>query len=130
MNAMEWNRDLTWPIEEIREREQGLTDKPDRGQEQGWAMTQAQLAWYCAMEERGELVQIRDLATLNVHVDGFDASRHPSFENLRTALTTAEGPPASTLPIPIGTALLRTRPTETDATGCPWPAWTVVARRD
>ncbi|MEP6724652.1 MAG: membrane dipeptidase [Bacteroidota bacterium] len=31
MNAMEWNRDLTKPLNEIREREQGLTDKPDRG---------------------------------------------------------------------------------------------------
>ena len=28
--------------------------------EQAWAMTQGQLAWYRAMEERGELVQIRD----------------------------------------------------------------------
>lgn len=31
MNAMEWNRDLTRPIAEIRDREKGLTDKPDRG---------------------------------------------------------------------------------------------------
>jgi membrane dipeptidase len=31
MNALEWNRDLTRPIEEIRAREQTLTDKPDRG---------------------------------------------------------------------------------------------------
>jgi membrane dipeptidase len=31
MNAMEWNRDLSRPLEEIREREAGLTDKPDRG---------------------------------------------------------------------------------------------------
>jgi membrane dipeptidase len=31
MNAMEWNRDLTRPILEIRQREQGLGDKPDRG---------------------------------------------------------------------------------------------------
>lgn len=31
MNAMEWNRDLTRPIEEIRSREKGMTDKPDRG---------------------------------------------------------------------------------------------------
>ncbi|HEY4656494.1 MAG TPA: peptidase M19, partial [Cyclobacteriaceae bacterium] len=30
MNAMEWNRDLRRPLEEIREREQGMTDKPDR----------------------------------------------------------------------------------------------------
>jgi membrane dipeptidase len=105
MNALEWNRDLTRPIDEIRARERHLTDKPDRGrgtvsfpemrrgrvglcvatqiaryvapdnplagwhsQEQAWAQTQGQLAWYRAMEERGELVQIRDRATLDRHV--------------------------------------------------------------
>ncbi len=105
MNAIEWNRDLTRPIEEIRARESRLTDKPDRGQgtvsfsemrrggvglcvatqiaryvapgsdlqgwnspEQAWAMTQAQLAWYRAMEERGELSQIVDLAGLEAHI--------------------------------------------------------------
>ena len=31
MNALEWNRDLRWPIEEIRESEKDMTDKPDRG---------------------------------------------------------------------------------------------------
>lgn len=31
MNAMEWNRDLRMPVEEIRKREEGMTDKPDRG---------------------------------------------------------------------------------------------------
>ena len=31
MNALEWNRDLTRPLEEIRARERGLKDKPDRG---------------------------------------------------------------------------------------------------
>jgi len=30
MNAMEWNRDLRKSVFEIRERERGLTDKPDR----------------------------------------------------------------------------------------------------
>jgi membrane dipeptidase len=30
MNAMEWNRNLRLPIEEINQREKGLTDKPDR----------------------------------------------------------------------------------------------------
>ena len=95
MNAMEWNRDLTRPLEEIRKRESGQRDKPDRGngtvcfpemrraqiglcvatqiaryvksgnplpgwfsQEQAWAQTQGQLAWYRAMEEAGELVSI------------------------------------------------------------------------
>jgi membrane dipeptidase len=105
MNALEWNRDLTRPIEDIRARERKLADKPDRGrgtvsfpemrrggvglcvatqiaryvapdnplagwhsQEQAWAQTQGQLAWYRAMEERGELVQIRDLDALDQHV--------------------------------------------------------------
>lgn len=31
MNALEWNRDLTRPVQEINEREKGLRDKPDRG---------------------------------------------------------------------------------------------------
>lgn len=31
MNAMEWNRDLRKPIQEIRDREKGQTDKTDRG---------------------------------------------------------------------------------------------------
>ncbi len=30
MNAMEWNRDLRWSVAELRESEQGMTDKPDR----------------------------------------------------------------------------------------------------
>jgi membrane dipeptidase len=105
MNAIEWNRDLTRPIDEIRARERGQTDRPDRGrgtvsfpemrrgrvglcvatqiarfvapdnplpgwhsQEQAWAMTQAQLAWYRAMEERGEMVQIADREALDRHV--------------------------------------------------------------
>jgi membrane dipeptidase len=31
MNALDWNRDLTRPVAEIRSREAGRTDKPDRG---------------------------------------------------------------------------------------------------
>ena len=105
MNALEWNRDLTRPIDEIRDRERGLTDKPDRGRgtvsfqemrrggvglcvatqiaryvapdnplpgwhspEQAWATTQGQLAWYRAMEERGELTQVRDGHALDRHL--------------------------------------------------------------
>jgi len=30
MNALEWNRDLRWTVEAIRESERGMTDKPDR----------------------------------------------------------------------------------------------------
>ena len=96
MNALEWNRDLTRPVAEIRRREQGLSDKVDRGHGTvalpemrrggvglcvatmiaryvspenplpGWnspaqasAQTQGQLAWYRAMEDAGEMVQIR-----------------------------------------------------------------------
>jgi len=31
MNAVEWNRDLRWEVDEIRQSEQGMNDKPDRG---------------------------------------------------------------------------------------------------
>ena len=105
MNALEWNRDFTRPISEIREREQGMADKPDRGRgtvcfpemrrggigicvatqiaryvkrgnplpgwhspEQAWAQTQGQLAWYRAMEDRGELVQIKTRKELQLQV--------------------------------------------------------------
>lgn len=106
MNALEWNRDLTRPILEIRAREQGMTDKKDRGKgtvcfpemrrggvglcvatqiaryvkpgnplpgwhspEQAWAQTQGQLAWYRAMEKRGEIVQITDAPGLEKHLE-------------------------------------------------------------
>jgi len=36
---------------------------------QAWAETQAQLAWYKAMEEQGEMVQVKDLRSLNIHLD-------------------------------------------------------------
>jgi len=115
MNAMEWNRDLTRPIDEIRNREKGMTDKPDRGNgvvnfeelrkgniglvvatkiaryvspenplpgwhspEQAWAQTQAQLAWYKAMEERGELVNINNLASLDNHLKHWDSIENKS----------------------------------------------------
>jgi len=118
MNAMEWNRDLRKPISEIREREKGKTDKPDRGNgvvcfpelrkgniglvvatqiaryvapenplpgwnspEQAWAQTQAQLSWYRAMEEAGELVQITNLDQLEKHLkfwnDGSPVDKKP-----------------------------------------------------
>ncbi len=115
MNAMEWNRDLTRPIEEIRNREIGMTDKPDRGKgvvnfeklrkgniglvvatqiaryvskenplpgwhspEQAWAQTQAQLAWYKAMEERGELFQINNLTSLDNHLQRWNSNEDKS----------------------------------------------------
>src|SRR5438046_10604496 len=45
MNALEWNRDLTRPLTEIRRREIGQTDKKDRGRN------------VCTLEEmrRGEI---------------------------------------------------------------------------
>ena len=36
--------------------------------EQAWAQTQAQLAWYKAMEEQGEMVQVKDIRSLNMHL--------------------------------------------------------------
>jgi membrane dipeptidase len=115
MNAMEWNRDLRKPISELREREKGMTDKPDRGKstvsfdelrkgnigvvvatqiaryvapdnplpgwnspEQAWAQTQAQLAWYRAMEDDGQLVQIKDLKALEKHIKEWNNNKNPN----------------------------------------------------
>ena len=36
--------------------------------EQAWAQSQGQLAWYKAMEDQGEMMQIRDLAGLEKHL--------------------------------------------------------------
>ena len=36
---------------------------------QAWAQTQGQLAWYKAMEDAGEMIQIADLSSLEKHVD-------------------------------------------------------------
>lgn len=105
MNAIEWNRDLKKPVNEIREREKGMTDKVDRGKgtvalpelrkgniglvvatqiaryvrpdshlpgynspEIAWGITQAQLAWYRAMEEQNEMVQITNSGQLEKHL--------------------------------------------------------------
>lgn len=106
MNAMEWHRDLTRPVKELRSREAGRTGKPDwangtvslpemrsgsvgvcvatliarlehdafspvfgwASQAQAWAQTQGQLAWYRAMEDAGEMVQITGLARLEEHL--------------------------------------------------------------
>ena len=105
MNALEWNRDLRWPLEKIRRWESSMKDRVDRGNnsvcfpemrrgniglcvatqigryspyfhklpgwnspEQAWAQTQGQLAWYRAMEEAGEMVQIRNRAQLDQHL--------------------------------------------------------------
>ncbi len=111
MNAVEWNRDLTRPLADLRAREAHLTDKPDRGRgtvslpelrrggirlvvatliarvehnafspvfgwaspAQAYAMTQAQNAWYRAMEEAGEMVRLTDRAGFDRFVDGLAA---------------------------------------------------------
>lgn len=41
--------------------------------EQAWAQTQGQLAWYKAMEQAGEMVQINDLASLEKHMELWEA---------------------------------------------------------
>ena len=105
MNAVEWNRDLTKSVQQIRKSEFGMSDKPDRqnntvsldamrkgnigicvatqiarvsfneklpgwnSQEEAWAHTQNQLAWYKSMEEIGEMVQIKNIDQLNNHLD-------------------------------------------------------------
>lgn len=115
MNALEWNRDLTRPLAEVRQREAGQTDKKDRGRgvctfpemrrgkiglciatqiaryvapdnplpgwkspEIAWAMTQGQLAWYRAMEQRGEMLQIRDRKALLRHVELWQGDPPPN----------------------------------------------------
>lgn len=40
--------------------------------EQAWAQTQGQLAWYKAMEDAGEMVQIKDLVGLERHLDNWN----------------------------------------------------------
>jgi membrane dipeptidase len=37
--------------------------------EQAWAQTQGQLAWYKAMEDAGEMVQVKDLESLEKHLN-------------------------------------------------------------
>ena len=118
MNALEWNRDLTWTVEDIRKSETGMTDKPDRERNtvsleamrkgnigicvatqianvkknsnlpgwnsphQAWAQTQGQLAWYKAMENLGEMVQIINAVQLNRHLELWEndvVSKNPTF---------------------------------------------------
>ncbi|MHC4539559.1 MAG: dipeptidase [Planctomycetota bacterium] len=111
MNAMEWNRDLRWSVEDIRLSETGMDDKPDRAkntvsfpalregnvgiivatqiaryvkqgssipgwnsQEQAWAQTQGQLAWYRTMEEAGLLTRIIDRESLEAQLSSWDPS--------------------------------------------------------
>jgi membrane dipeptidase len=116
MNAMEWNRDLRLTVQEIRDREQGMNDKPDRSkgtvafpeladgnigivvatqiaryvqpgsplhgwnsQEQAWAQTQGQLAWYKSMESQGFLTQIIDKTSLVNHLESWRSGNSGSI---------------------------------------------------
>ena len=134
MNAMEWNRDLRQPVTEIRKREKGMTDKPDRGRgtvslpelrrgniglvvatqiaryvspdnplpgwhspQQAWAQTQGQLAWYQAMEAAGEMLMIKDLASLESHLDRWMHHPHPDSPGITTP---APGTPTGSTPAP------------------------------
>lgn len=111
MNAMEWNRDLRLTVKELRVREKGMTDLPDRGkgtvafpelvegnigivvatqiaryvkdgsplpgwksQEQAWAQTQGQLAWYKSMGKQGVLTSIVDVASLENHLNSWNSN--------------------------------------------------------
>jgi membrane dipeptidase len=48
--------------------------------EQAWAQTQGQLAWYRAMEEAGEMVQITDLHHLENHLSLWNDTRNNEFK--------------------------------------------------
>ncbi|HTQ64768.1 MAG TPA: membrane dipeptidase [Puia sp.] len=53
-------------------------DNPLKGwhsPEQAWAQTQAQLSWYNTMEESGEMVQIRDIASLEKHIQSWNSEK-------------------------------------------------------
>ncbi len=124
MNALEWNRDLSRSLQEVREREDGRTDKPDRGRgvvsfeemrkgnvgmcvatqiaryvgpgnrlpgwhspEQAWAHTQGQLAWYRAMEERDQLVQIRNRQDLQRQIAAWSDESGPATKPIGYVLS-------------------------------------------
>lgn len=53
-----------------------------RSPQQAWAMTQAQRAWYEAMEEAGEMVLIRDLAGLDAHLAAWAGADDERAERL------------------------------------------------
>ncbi len=114
MNAMEWNRDLKQPVADLREREKGMNDKPDRARntvslpalrdgkiglvvatqiaryvrqgsplpgwhspEQAWAQTQAQLAWYQAMVNEGEMIQVSGITSLDAQIKKWEDDSTP-----------------------------------------------------
>jgi membrane dipeptidase len=58
--------------------------------EQAWAHTQAQLAWYKAMEEAGELVQISNLSALEKHLTNWN-NRKPNDSKAIGYILSLEG---------------------------------------
>lgn len=46
--------------------------------EQAWAQTQGQLAWYCAMVEKGEMTQIRNWSELEAHLANWNQDEDKS----------------------------------------------------
>ena len=119
MNAIDWNRDFRRTVREIRDREKGMNDKPDRGKgtvsldelrkgniglvvatqiarfvapgnplpgwhsaEQAWAQTQGQLAWYKIMEEENEMVQIKDLDSLENHIANWNDGKQKDKKSI------------------------------------------------
>ena len=119
MNAIDWNRDFRRTVHEIRDREKGMNDKPDRGKgtvsldelrkgniglvvatqiarfvapgnplpgwhsaEQAWAQTQGQLAWYKTMEEENEMVQIKDLDSLENHIANWNDGKQKDKKSI------------------------------------------------
>jgi len=128
MNAMEWNRDLKQPVPDLREREKGMKDKPDRGRnmvslpalregkvglvvatqiaryvrrgsplpgwhspEQAWAQSQAQLSWYQAMTDSGEMTQVQGLADLETHIKKWEDLSIPDREKPVGFILSLEG---------------------------------------
>lgn len=52
--------------------------------EQAWAQTQGQLAWYKAMEAKGEMVQVKDLQSLDAHLALWNNTTHNNTRNGNT----------------------------------------------
>jgi membrane dipeptidase len=128
MNAMEWNRDLKQPVADLREREKGLNDKPDRARntvslpalrdgkiglvvatqiaryvrqgsplpgwhspEQAWAQTQAQLAWYQAMVNEGEMIQVSGITSLDAQIKKWEDDSIPDSKKPVGFILSLEG---------------------------------------
>jgi membrane dipeptidase len=128
MNAMEWNRDLKLPVGDLREREKGMRDKPDRSRnmvslpalregkiglvvatqiarfvrkgsplpgwhspEQAWAQTQSQLAWYQAMADEGEMIQVSGGASLEGQIKIWEDNSKPDADKPVGFILSLEG---------------------------------------